>query len=289
MRTFADFNPIVITVYLLTVAGIAMFCINPVIFLLSLVGAVAYYGFSYGISAKNLLFYIVMFLVLTIINPIVSHNGVTVLFVVNNNPITLEAVIYGASSALMLVGVMYWFSAYSKIMTSDKLLYLFGSLSPKLSLILSMALRYVPLFKGQAVKVEQSQKALGLYKEDNIADNMRNKLRVFSILVTWALENGIITADSMSSKAYGSGKRTHFKGFRFIKSDYILLGICLCLGAVTITSVSGLEFKYYPAIVAPKLTVRSLATYIAYGILAILPVLIEVKEVLKWKYLKSKI
>ncbi len=45
--------------------------------------------------------------------------------------------------------VIQWFSCYNKVMTSDKFIYLFGRLIPALSLILSMALRFVPGLTGQ--------------------------------------------------------------------------------------------------------------------------------------------
>ena len=103
----------------------------------------------------------------------------------------------------MIVSVLYWFRTLTHIMTSDKLLYLFGSVSPKLALILSMTLRYIPLFRSQIRKTQQAQKALGLYKEDSIPDNIRGGIRIFSVMVSWALENGVITADSMTARGYG--------------------------------------------------------------------------------------
>ena len=93
------------------------------------------------------------------------------------------ALIYGAAAGGMIVTVMYWFRSFTAVMTSDKLLYIFGSLSPKLALLLSMALRYVPLFGHQAHQVSRSQQALGLYKEDNLIDRMRGGMRVFYLLL----------------------------------------------------------------------------------------------------------
>lgn len=289
MRRFSDLNPIVITVYMLVIVGIAMFCTNPIIFFISLAAALGFSILLKENGKKTYLYCLLMFLILSLINPIMSHNGVTVLFVINNNPVTMEAFIYGISSALMLMAVFIWFSSYSKIMTSDKLLYLFGALSPKLSLILSMALRYVPLFKNQSIKVEQAQRACGLYKEDNMADNIKNKLSVFDSLVGWALENGIITADSMSARAYGTGKRSFFYTYKFKLYDYIILAVSLCLGIICIVTLPQIEFVYYPAIIIPENTIEALASYIAYGILGGLPLFIEIKEKIKWKYLESKI
>ena len=290
MRTFADYNPIVVAIYFLMVAGIAMFCMNPIILFLSLCGALLLYFLRNGLTdSKMHLISFALFLVLALINPLVSHNGVTVLFVMNHNPVTLEALIYGIAAAAMIVSVMYWFRIFSQIMTSDKLLYIFGACSPKLALILSMSLRYVPLLNKQAKKVEQTQQALGLYKEDNIVDYLKGKLRIFSVLITWALENGIITADSMAARGYGIGKRSRFSIFRMKMADVTVLSFSILLFVFTLLGIRQIEFVYYPAIKMSEMTFMGAGGCAAYGILILLPAMIEVKENLKWKYLKSKI
>ncbi len=290
MRSFADYNPIAVAVYFLVTAGIAMFSMNPIILLLSLFGALTLYFLRNGTeNMRSHLFTLGLFLIMALINPFVSHNGVTVLFVMNDNPVTLEALIYGVCAATMIVSVLYWFRTFSQIMTSDKLLYIFGALSPKLALILSMALRYVPLFGSQYKKVKQTQKVLGLYKEDNIVDSFRGGLRIFSVMITWALENGIITADSMTARGYGIGKRSRFSLFSFKRQDVCLFALSICLFILTLLGIGSQEFIYYPAIVMPEITQRGFMGYLAYGVLVLLPAVIEVKEALKWKFLKSKI
>ena len=228
-------------------------------------------------------------MILILINPLVSHNGVTVLFVMNNNPVTFEAIVYGVCAAIMIVAVLYWCYSFSQIMTSDKLLYIFVALSPKLALMISMALRYVPLFNSQSKKVNQAQKALGLYKEDNIVDNFKGGLRVFSIMTTWALENGIITADSMAYRGYGRGRRTHFSEYRFKIGDVVFLIVSVLLCVIAVCGIVNVEFVCYPAIMIPKISLENMIGYISYGLLIFLPTIIQVKEALKWKYLKSKI
>ncbi len=290
MRIFSDSNPVAAALYFLAVTGIAMFSSNPVISAISLVGAVALFILqSDGKKLSVHLFSVVLFAVTALVNPLVSHNGATVLFVVNDSPITLEALIYGICNAVMVVAVLYWFRSFSLIMTADKLLYLFGALSPKLALTLSMALRFVPLFGTQIKKVHASQKALGLYKDDNIVDSFKGGMRIFSIMVTWALENGIVTADSMTARGYGTGKRSNFSLFRFRTEDIILLCSVLVLSAVTLYGIIGAKFSFYPYLSAPETSIKTVAGYVSYGLMILLPVIIGVKEELKWKYLKSKI
>jgi len=290
MRRFADHNPVAVAVYYLCAAGVCMFCMDPIILVLSGLGALVSLAVTGLLRQWRIhLYTMALFAVMALINPLVSHNGVTVLFVMNHNPVTLEALIYGVAAGGMIVAVMTWFRAFTAVMTSDKLLYIFGSLSPKLALMLSMALRYVPLFTRQVHKVSQSQQALGLYKEDNLIDRMRGGMRVFSVMVTWTLENGIITADSMTARGYGTGRRSRFSIFRWTRDDVLLLLATLLLTALTIWGVADRNVAYYPSFTATSVTARALAGFIAYGLLTWLPAIITGKEALKWHCLRSKI
>ena len=53
-------------------------------------------------------------------------------------PLTLESVLYGLGAGLTLCTALIWFSNYTRVMTSDKFVYLFGRIVPALSLVLSM-------------------------------------------------------------------------------------------------------------------------------------------------------
>jgi len=290
MRGFAQHNPIAVAVCMLAVAGIAMFCMDPVVLAIALAGGLAYFFSRNGSRGmKSHLWTLLLFAVMALINPLTNHNGMTVLFVMNDNPITLEAFLYGLVASVMVVSVLYWFRSFTQVMTSDRLLYLFGALSPKLALILSMTLGYVPLFGQQVQKVKQAQKALGLYKEDNIVDSFRANLRVASVMVTWALENGIITADSMTARGYGLDRRTHFSVFRFKAEDASLLAGSLLLAGMSVWGVLGRGISWYPVFSITPATLRTTIGYISYGLLAFLPVIMDAKEALAWRFFESKI
>lgn len=292
MRSFSEYNPIVTALWFLCVTGIAMFCNYPLLMVISLVGAAAFFIMRNGLShGRTHFFFLILFLILALANPLVSHNGRTVLFVMNHNPVTLEATLYGLNSAAMIIGVLYWLRSFTQIMTSEKLLYITGALSPKLSLVLSMALRFVPLFSRQSAKINSAQTAMGLYKDDNIIDDIKGKSRVFSILITWALENGIITADSMEARGFGTGRRTQLRRFGFKVSDVLFLLISLILFGVTAAAVGrgSLSFTFYPSIEAKTPDILGVCGLISYGLLILLPIILETVVSLKWKYLRSAI
>lgn len=292
MKAFADHNPLAVSLYFLAVTGLTMFSLHPLVTGISLCGALLLFFFRNGAKqGKSHLYFLGMFVLFTLINPLVSHRGDTILFVLNHNPVTLEALLYGVCAAANLLAVLYWMRSFSQIMTSDKLLYVFGRLSPKLSLVLSMSFRYISLFSQQTRKILQAQKALGLYREDTLIDKISGGVRIFSVLLTWALENGITTADSMAARGYGIGKRTSFAVFRIRRADVLLIAVSVLLTLFTAMGLFGgrMEFHFYPAISADALSPLSAGSLISYAILAFLPVMMDVKEAILWKYSLSKI
>ena len=75
--------------------------------------------------------------------------------------LTLESILYGVAIAVMFGTVILWFSCVNVVMTSDKLMYLFGRIIPSLSMMFSMVLRFVPKFKNQIRLISNSQKCIG--------------------------------------------------------------------------------------------------------------------------------
>ena len=292
MRDFENTNPIVVTVYFFAVSGICMFVSHPILLALSFFGALGYFILRNRTRKAGLHLAMLAFLLtLALINPLVSSAGATQLFFINNSPVTLEATLYGIFASGAVVGVIYWFLSYTEIMTSDKLLYVLSRLSPKLSLVLSMALRYVALLGAQRKKIRQAQIALGLYSDGNIVDRVRGEMRVFSVLVSFALENGIITADSMAARGYGSGRRTSFAIFKFSPRDIFTLVLILIFFALTVLSMvtGALDFEFYPYLSLIKTDAWAVIGYISYGMLVLLPTFAEMEERARWKYLRSKI
>ena len=52
-------------------------------------------------------------LLMMVINPLFSHEGATMLFYQKDgNPVTLESILYGVGSGIMLACVVSWFSVF---------------------------------------------------------------------------------------------------------------------------------------------------------------------------------
>lgn len=292
MRNFEDYNPVTVALYYLSVTGITMFTMNPILHVLSFIGGVIHFSMvkqKHKLSTHMM--FLIIGLILAIIRPVFSHNGATVLFVVNDNPITKEAFIYGLNSAVMVVGVLYLFRVFSVIMTGDRLLYLFGSFSPKTALILSMGLRYMPMLRHQRRITADAQTALGINKDDNVIDRIKGSMNVFSATLSWGLENGIITADSMAARGYGSGKRTRYTLFEFGWQDIVIIVITLGLTVFVSVMLARGEFfaEFYPVFKMNPAEGAALAGYAAYGALLLIPVFFKIAGIIRWKYLTSGI
>lgn len=294
MRAFAKLHPAVDLVYFLCVLSVCMFVPHPVLEAEALVGGALFCAVSgkRGDIKGELLFYIPMFFIAAAVNPLFSHNGVTPLFFLNGNPVTLEALLYGVSMAAALVGVLLWCKAYGAVMTSDKHLYLFGRLWPRLALVLSSALRFIPVFLRQSRRVSRAQKAMGIYSGKSLTDRIKNKGRVLSSMVLWSLENAVEVSAAMKARGYGCGrKRTSFSLFRMRAGDKARLFCCLALYAAVISAVltGDLNFSFYPKIGEISLSAAAFSGYAAFGALSLMPFAEEIKEAVQWRYCVSKI
>lgn len=292
MRGFSSYHPVTLLIYYLLVLTITMFINMPIILILSLSGAWFYQLLNDREDLKKSMFFdLLIFLIFAVTNPVFVHRGKTLLFFMNGKPITLEAVAYGSCMAVMMVGVIRWCKAFSKGMTSDKLLYLCQGITPNLSVVLSMVLRYIPLFRVRADKVSNSQTAMGLYAGNGYMVKAKGSLRVFSIVLTWSLDNAIDTANSMKARGYGLGKRSRYSIFRWTLADIWVIIISIILAGIVMygCSTGVISFQFYPELSKLPTSGHSTLIYLACGLFVFIPVLIELKEKLKWKLYRSRI
>jgi len=293
--TFAGFHPAVNLAYFVAVIGFAMFFMHPVCLVISLFCAFAYAIYLNGKKTLRLALFIMlpMLIFTAVLNPLFNHQGGTILaYLPNGNPITMESTLFGIAAAAMLVTVIAWFSCFNAVMTSDKIVYLFGRVIPALSLILSMSLRFVPRFLAQIKVVSNAQKCIGRdVSKGNLFQKARHGIKILSIMVTWVLENAIETADSMKARGYGLPGRTAFSIFKFDKRDVIgLIYILVCAAAVIAGAIAGAyRFRYFPTVLGEWTGFWTVAVFASYFALAALPIFMNIREALIWKRIESKV
>ena len=227
---------------------------------------------------------------MAILNPAFNHEGITVLFYLpNDNPITLEAICFGLASAVMMGASIVWFNCCNTVFTSDKIIYLFGRIIPAMSLLISMTLRFVPRFKNYLQSVLRVQRAM--HEPENPREQLQQAMAAFSSTVSWAMEQSIVSADSMKSRGYGIQGRTAFSIYIFEKRDGITLltMAVLCLGAVMPSLMGWISWVYYPTMTGSLFGLPQLLSYVCYSGLCLLPLMIDLTEDRKWNSLRSKI
>ena len=292
--TFSSYHPLINFLYFFLVIGFSMFFMHPACLAISLTGAVTYAVNLNGRKAVrfSLLYMLPLLLLTAIINPAFNHEGTTLLaYLPSGNPLTLESIAYGLAAAAMLVTVIEWFSCYTAVMTSDKFVYLFGRVILALSLVLSMTLRFVPRFKAQFRVVSEAQRCVGRdVSNGSVLQRLRNAITILSIMVTWALENAIETADSMKSRGYGLPGRTAFSIYRFDSRDQRVLlwigfcGIYILVGALT----GGLDWRYFPTIKGVGAEVFPVSVMLTYLALCLTPVALNLMEDRVWRRLRQQ-
>lgn len=291
--TFSAYSPIINFIFYIGAIICGMFFIHPAFLVCAVILSAAYYLTIRGSRGiKIVLGMIPVWIALAVINPLVNTRGSIVLFTYfNGRPYTLEALCYGIALGAMFVSVILWFMSYNSVMTSDKFIYLFGKTLPSASLILTMVLRLVPNYQKKIKQIAGARKGIGKGADsESKREKAEDGLTIVSALTSWAFEGGIITADSMRSRGYGTGKRTNFSIYKFETRDRLLLIIMLLLlAAVFLCGLKGGTTAAYTPDISLASNQWTVFGAIAYFIFLAIPTALNLLEALTWHILRSKI
>ena len=289
---FSGFHPSVSLTYFTAVIGLSMFLMHPAFLGLSFVGGVAYLWYLQGGRGifRQVGYLLPVMILMALMNPVFNHEGDTALWYLHGgDPITLEAVCFGLCSAVMMGASILWFNCCSVVITTDKIIYLFGRVIPSLSLLISMALRFVPRFKDYLQKTMQVQRAMR--EPETKMETLKQALTAFSATVSWAMEQSIVTADSMKSRGYGAAGRTFHSLYRFERRDGLTLGAMtgLCAGTVIPWVTGDVSWTFFPAMSGQLLGLGPTVSGLCFTGICLMPLIIDLREVCKWNLLRSKI
>lgn len=289
---FSRLHPAVLLFYFGVVLFFSMFCLHPVILAISFLAEFCYSVLLNGRKALGFLLKVLLpvAFAISIFNPLLNHAGATILFYLNENPVTLESIEYGGIFALAFTAVLVTFSCFHRIMTSDRLMYLFGRMSPVLSLMFSMTLRFVPRYQTEIRKISRAQECIGMDPfHGNLFRRARNGVRILSVFITWALENAVESADSMKARGFGLKGRTSFSVYAWGKKDKVFLSAGLLVFAVMLAGmISGrFDSEYFPRVFVAGLNAETFPFYAMYSAFCLLPVAADIEEAFRWNRSKS--
>ena len=207
------------------------------------------------------------------------HFGVTVLqrnFVGNN--MTLEALVYGLVLGIAVAGVCIWMSCVYSVFSTDKMVYLFGRVSPRLSLFLAILLRMVPRIKKEARKIHTAQKGVGRgIGQGSAWQRIRNAVRIFSMLITWTIDSLMTASGSMRSRGSILRGRTAFSIYRFDNRDRaFVVALFACLTMTLMAMILGMtDMTYDPRLIWKPIQPLTILFYAGYTVLCLMPLGLE--------------
>ncbi len=287
---FGDYHPAVVLGFFAYALGMGVLLFHPAFAVVGLGGSAAYLTSVRGRRGVRFVLGLVPFaVVLAALNPLFSTTGETVLFAyAGDRPYTVEALAFGAVVAAMLVSVLVWCAAFNAVMSGDKLVYLLGPVAPAVSLVLLLVLRFVPSFRRKAGDIALARAGIG--RGVGEADRLRVRVNaagaVLSSLTTWALERGMVSADSLVARGWGSGRRTSYRRYRFARRDAFAAGV---LGVLAVCSVAGAlegaaSAEYLPHMAFAPVDSLFTVTLAAYAAALLAPTILNVRERLVWRF-----
>lgn len=212
-------------------AAIVLLCLtrNPYVSVLFLI-----LEFVIAPSVKSVLALLGMTALSVIVNVLVNHQGETYLFYLNDNIVTMESLAYGVFAGVQLWLLCRWTYRMGRAMTSEKMVIVFKYLFPPAAIVLSMAIRSVNRYTDKLVEIYHFQ--MSMEPARGLWNRMISAIRSISILINWALENGLEIADAMECRAYGSKLRTSYTPFRLLPGDILIMAAFV--GIVVLQRVS---------------------------------------------------
>lgn len=277
-----EYHPFLEMLYFAAAISFSVLLLHPVLLLISLLFGL-WHMLLLG-QSKKLLGILPIAILGALLNPLVNHEGMTILaYFPSGNPLTAESIWYGISAGLMLAGVLCHCVCLSCVITSDKLMYLFGTVSPSLCLVFSMSLRYVPRFLEQFKSMQNAQRLLGERDtKRTLWERVKEGIHLLSGMLTWSFENASDTADSMKARGFGLPSRTAYTTYCWQRRDLLaLFALFLLISTIIIGGIKG----KFSAVYFPKTAI----SMPSFGLLCItllffaLPVILEEWEELQWK------
>jgi energy-coupling factor transport system permease protein len=237
----------------------AFVCENPIVLAASL-GAIVLAALRARVGGELMraaVLAVPLALLVAVVNPLVSQQGLTVLVdgpivpVLGNVDVTMEALVYGVVAGLRVLVVVLAFALYSACVDPDQVLRLAGRIVPRSALTASLATRSVPLLGRDGARIAE---AYALRAATAPAHRFRDRLAragtLLRALGAGALERSVEHAAALEVRGYGAlgrfpASRTpwsrHDRAFAFAGGALI----ALCVGA----RVAGLgSFEPYPSL-----------------------------------------
>lgn len=284
MDRFSKLNPRTTFLFFMFQIILSLLLFHPIYLAVSFVSAFLYRLKLTGREALKSFFRLAFPLIIFVplFNFAFAHYGATVIFSLKDTVFTLESLFYGLCQGVMLASVIMWFSSYSQVVTSERVLAVFGRLVPNTALVFSMVMSFLPRLRKNAEEIQCARKLI-----DKEKSKLRKGIDNLSALITMTLEESIEVAGSMKARGFSSARVPYSKYVFRIKDGFIIALFSISFLFLVIMKTTGrLSFIYEPVIIMKSFSLISLLIYILFSLL---PLIIDLLEDIRWFYLKQKI
>ncbi len=282
---FEEYNPVLNFLFFVSVIFFTIYISHPVFLAVSFI-----VGFVYSARLKNKnkktvwfnLFLVLCAAVYAFIYASYNHFGSSVLgrnFI--GNSMTAESLLYGCILGIKTVTVVMWLNAVTAVLTTDKIVYILGRVSPGLSIIVTILLRRIALMGVHFKRIAASRAAVGKGTGcGNVFIRVINFVWCVQALLTFETESIAESAFSMKSRGFTIRKRTAYSGYGFAGYDRgMLIFMVICMTVITMGMIlDQTAVIYSPEIIINKATYASVLFYLAYFIYCGMPLFINIKN-----------
>lgn len=281
-------HPITYTLYYIVLMLFTLLYNNPhyiMTFLICMIILVFFQGIKNELK-NTLQIFIPMALMIIILNPLISKRGTSKIFLIGNQFITLESVIYGILMSLSFLIILLIFLSLNKSISYQDMLYISSRKFPNISILIIMTFRFITLISHRLTETRhilkfENNNTPNHNKINKIKDNMRK----ISMVSSWSLQESIITAKSMKARGYGITNRTSYLSYEFQKIDKIFLLIILITVIICISGLLRGEgiINIYPELSFSFHENPFNINYISFLILLMPLIYLEIRERLLWQ------
>ncbi|PEB53023.1 ABC transporter permease [Bacillus pseudomycoides] len=288
---FSSLHPFVNSFYYIGVMILCMLCLHP-LFLVGAIIMMVLLNIMQGNSEKikkMLPSMFVFFVMIIVLNPLLTHRGATTLFRLGDNRITLEACMYGLVMGLSLLAIMFTFTSYNDIISSHKFLYLFSRISPKVALLTMITVRFVPLFIRRLRQITLVQKTKGVQLDSgSIIERIKSGMKLLQVLLVCSLEDALQTADSMQARGFGVTKRSTYIRYRMGRQDWYVITylVIVLLSCLAFDFCGAGKLSIYPRVESIVFQQYDGILFVLFIMFISLPIIMEGREWIWWRMQK---
>ncbi len=301
--SFSRLHPLATVVLFGWEVVLAAFSFQPLCALIAFVGAelCIVQLFDSKHAVRQLVWYVPIIVLMTVINPFFSASGSTVLYSFGHTQLYAESLVYGATSGLVLVSTLSWLECLFVVVSPLELLQRSSVRFPGLQLVLSLSVQLMPQLLSDLTVAQQIQSANTAARACNSATQLPRQscipgqrrflsarkaigqtVSTINAVCMSALEKSIGTFQSIVSRGWGmTVRRSRWNTQVLDAYDTLALLSFALLGVVAATSLYMLvqAWQFYPTMPAFQLSFW----YMGLVLFAALPVVFVRLDTVLWE------